>query len=113
MKISQRLQKIKPSLTLAVNSRALELKAKGVDIISLAVGEPNFATPKHICEAAKVAIDENFCRYTAVAGIPELRKAAGNYFNRTSGVEVQPDSIIIGNGGKQCLFNYLLSTINY
>ena len=65
MQISDRLSAVRPSLTLAVNSKALELKAKGVDIISLAVGEPDFPTPAHVCAAATAAIDENFCRYTA------------------------------------------------
>ena len=64
---------MKPSLTLSVNTRAMELRAQGIQVTSLAVGEPDFPTPKHICEAAKAAIDANFCRYTAVPGIPELR----------------------------------------
>ena len=85
MQISERLRSIKPSLTLSVNSRALELKAQGVDVTSLAVGEPDFPTPRHICDAAKAAIDANFCRYTAVPGIPDLRKAAGRYFERNYG----------------------------
>lgn len=62
MQISERLRSIKPSLTLSVNSRALELRAQGVEVTSLAVGEPDFPTPKHICDAAKAAIDANFCR---------------------------------------------------
>ena len=112
MQISDRLRSIKPSLTLSVNSRALELKAQGVDVTSLAVGEPDFPTPKHICDAAKAAIDANFCRYTAVPGIPELRKAAGGYFQRTYGVSVPMESIIIGAGGKHCLYNFMQATIN-
>ncbi len=75
MQISDRLMNIQPSLTLAMNAKALELKEQGVMVTSLAVGEPDFPTPKHICEAAKQAIDSNFCRYTAVPGIMELRKA--------------------------------------
>ena len=78
MQISDRLRNIKPSLTLSLNAKALELRKQGVDVISLAVGEPDFPTPKHVCEAAKAAIDENFCRYTAVPGLPDLRAAAGN-----------------------------------
>lgn len=112
MQISERLRSIKPSLTLSVNCRALELKAQGINVTSLAVGEPDFPTPKHICDAAKVAIDANFCRYTAVPGIPELRKAAGDYFGRTYGVAVPPESIIIGAGGKHCLYNFIQATIN-
>ena len=112
MQISERLSSIKPSLTLSVNSRALELKAQGIAVTSLAVGEPDFPTPAHVCEAAKAAIDENFCRYTAVPGIPELRKAAGAYFDRAYGVPVAQESIVIGAGGKHCLYNFLQATIN-
>ena len=112
MQISERLRSIKPSLTLSVNSRALELKAQGVDVTSLAVGEPDFPTPRHICDAAKAAIDANFCRYTAVPGIPDLRKAAGRYFERNYGTPVPMESIIIGAGGKHCLYNFMQATIN-
>ena len=112
MQISDRLSSIKPSLTLSVNSRALELKAQGISVISLAVGEPDFPTPKHVCEAAKAAIDDNFCRYTAVPGIPELRKAAGAYFERNYGVPVAMESIVIGAGGKHCLYNFMQATLN-
>lgn len=112
MQISDRLSSIKPSLTLSVNSRALELKAQGISVISLAVGEPDFPTPKHVCEAAKAAIDDNFCRYTAVPGIPELRKAAGAYFERNYGVPVPMESIVIGAGGKHCLYNFMQATLN-
>ncbi|MBO4368913.1 MAG: pyridoxal phosphate-dependent aminotransferase [Desulfovibrio sp.] len=112
MQIADRLQTIKPSLTLAINSKALALRAEGVDVLSLAVGEPDFPTPKHICEAAKQAIDDNFCRYTAVPGIPELRTAAGNYFQRIHGEAVAQESIIIGAGGKHCIYNFLQTFIN-
>ena len=112
MQISDRLSSIKPSLTLSVNSRALELKAQGVAVTSLAVGEPDFPTPPHVCEAAKAAIDANFCRYTAVPGIPDLRKAAGAYFDRAYGVPVPQESIVIGAGGKHCLYNFLQATVN-
>ena len=112
MQISERLSSIKPSLTLSVNSRTLELKAQGIAVTSLAVGEPDFPTPEHVCLAAKAAIDENFSRYTAVPGIPELRKAAGAYFDRAYGVPVAQESIVIGAGGKHCLYNFLQATIN-
>lgn len=112
MQISDRLSSIKPSLTLSVNSRALELKAQGISVTSLAVGEPDFPTPKHVCDAAKAAIDDNFCRYTAVPGIPELRKAAGAYFERAYGVPVPMESIVIGAGGKHCLYNFMQAMLN-
>ena len=112
MQISERLSSIKPSLTLSVNSRALELKAQGVAVTSLAVGEPDFPTPAHVCEAAKAAIDENFCRYTAVPGIPPLREAIAGYFKRAYGVDVAPDCTIASNGGKQSLYNLFAALLN-
>ncbi|MDE6734542.1 MAG: pyridoxal phosphate-dependent aminotransferase [Desulfovibrio sp.] len=112
MQIAERLSQIQPSLTLAINTRAQELRAQGVAVTSLAVGEPDFPTPEHIKEAAKAAIDANFTRYTAVAGIPELRRAAGRYFERHYATPVAPESIIIGAGGKQCLYTLIQTTIN-
>lgn len=88
MQISERVRTMKPSLTLSVNTRAMELRAQGIQVTSLAVGEPDFPTPKHICEAAKAAIDANFCRYTAVPGIPELRAAVGGYFKKFYGEDI-------------------------
>ena len=75
MQFSERMAHIKPSATLTINAKALELKSQGVDVTSLAIGEPNFPTPAHVCDAAKQAIDEGFTRYTAVPGIPPLREA--------------------------------------
>ena len=112
MQISDRLSAVKPSLTLAINAKALEMKAKGEDVISLAVGEPDFPTPQHVCSAAKKAIDENFCRYTAVPGIPELRKAIGDYFGRVRGVPLAAEEVIVGAGGKHCIYNFFQATLN-
>lgn len=112
MKIADRLRSIKPSATLAINAKALELKAKGVKITSLAIGEPDFPTPAHIREAAKAAIDEGFTRYTAVGGIPELRKAVGGYFQRQYGTEVPPEAVAVSNGGKHTLANILQCYLN-
>ena len=112
MQIAERLSQIEPSLTLAINTRAQELRAQGVAVTSLAVGEPDFPTPEHIKEAAKAAIDANFTRYTAVAGIPELRRAAGRFFERHYATPVAPESIIIGAGGKQCLYTLIQTLIN-
>ena len=105
MQISDRIKSIKPSLTLAMNAKALELKEQGVMVTSLAVGEPDFPTPKHICEAAKAAIDSNFCRYTAVPGIRELRKAVCGYYSNQYDLTIRPENVIISNGGKQALYN--------
>ncbi|MEG2172212.1 MAG: pyridoxal phosphate-dependent aminotransferase [Desulfovibrionaceae bacterium] len=112
MRIADRLNCIKPSATLAVNAKALELKSKGIQVASLAIGEPDFATPAHICAAAKAAMDAGHTRYTAVAGIPELRKAVGGYFSRTYGVDVPTDSVVISNGGKHSLFNIFQALLN-
>lgn len=90
MQFSERMAHIKPSATLTINAKALELKSQGVDVTSLAIGEPNFPTPAHVCDAAKQAIDEGFTRYTAVPGIPPLREAIAGYFKRAYGVDVAP-----------------------
>lgn len=112
MKLANRLSRVKPSATLAVNAKALELKNKGINVISLAVGEPDFCTPDHIAEAGKKAIDDHFTKYTAVAGIPEVRSAVAEYFSRMYGISPKNENIIISNGGKQCLYLLLLCLLN-
>ena len=112
MQISERVRTMKPSLTLSVNTRAMELRAQGIQVTSLAVGEPDFPTPKHICEAAKAAIDANFCRYTAVPGIPELRAAVGGYFKKFYGEDIAPECTIVSAGGKHALYNFMQASIN-
>jgi aspartate aminotransferase len=107
MRISSRLQRVKPSATLAVSAKAAELKAQGRKIISLSVGEPDFATPEHIREAAKKAMDEGFTRYTPVPGVPELREAVAAYFNDFYNAGAEAADTIVTNGGKQSLFNLL------
>lgn len=112
MQFSYKAEAIKPSATLAINARAQELRAQGEEVISLAVGEPDFPTPEFIREAAKKAIDENFTRYTPVAGVFPLREAAGAYFGRYYRTPVPPENIIIGAGGKQCLYTFLQTLLN-
>lgn len=112
MQISNRLAQIKPSLTLAMNAKALELKEQGVMVTSLAIGEPDFPTPRHICEAAKAAIDANFCRYTAVPGIMELRKAVVNYFRNQYDLEADVSNVLVSAGGKHALYNYFITVLN-
>lgn len=112
MNIAERLSCIKPSATLAVNAKALELKSKGVHVASLAVGEPDFNTPAHICAAAKAAMDAGHTRYTAVAGIPELRKAVSGYYSCTYGATVPVESVVISNGGKHTLYNIFQAFLN-
>ena len=112
MRISDRLARIKPSATLAVNTKAQELRDQGREIISLAVGQPDFPTPAHVCEAAKAALDEGFTRYTAVPGIPELRKAVAGYYSKFYGAQATGDNAIVSNGGKQVLYNLLMAVVN-
>ena len=106
MEFSPRLDKIGSSMTLEINSRSKKMALEGIKVISLAVGEPDFNTPEYIKKAAILAIEENFTKYTQVAGIPELRKAAAEYLNRNYEGDIQSDSIIIGAGGKQCIFEF-------
>ena len=110
--LSDALGRIKPSPTIAITARAMELKAAGRDIISLSAGEPDFDTPAHIREAAKAAIDRGETRYTAPAGIPELRRAITAKFARENRLDYAPEQVIVSTGGKQVLFNALLATVN-
>ncbi len=110
--ISERIQKLAVSATLAMSQKSAELKAQGVDVINMSVGEPDFDTPSHIKEAAKAAIDANFSRYTAVAGYPSLRKAICEKLDRENGIHFTPEQIVVGNGAKQDLCNALLATVN-
>jgi len=112
MPFSRRVSSIQPSATLAINARAQEMRSRGEDVVSLAVGEPDFPTPEHIILAAKQALDDGFTRYTAVPGIPELRRAAGGYFSRTYGIDCSWNEVMISNGGKQCLYNLMQALID-
>ncbi len=112
MQFAKRLDLIKPSATLAINAKALELKKQGIDVISLAVGEPDFNTPCHIEEAAKAAIDEHFTRYTDVSGISQVKSAVCNYFKQSYQVETKTSQVIVSNGGKQILYNLFLALLN-
>lgn len=112
IELSSRVQRIKPSPTLAVTTKAAELRAQGKDIISLSVGEPDFDTPEHIREAAKRAIDQGQTRYTAVGGTPELKDAIIAKFKRDNGFEYTRNEILVSNGGKQSFFNMALALLN-
>jgi aspartate aminotransferase len=105
MKLAQRITSIKPSATLTINTKAQELRAAGRQIVSLAVGEPDFSTPEHICDAAREALAQGFTRYTPVPGIPELRTAVSAYFRDFYGVESAMENVVVTNGGKQSLYN--------
>ncbi len=110
--IADRLKIVKPSATLTLSAIAGELKAAGKDIIGLSVGEPDFDTPKHICDAAKSAIDSGQTRYTAVAGTIELKEAICDKFKKDNNLSYTPEQIIVSTGGKQVLFNALMATLN-
>ncbi|NBQ85531.1 MAG: pyridoxal phosphate-dependent aminotransferase, partial [Methylophilaceae bacterium] len=110
--LSQRVQSIKESPTLAVTARAAKLKAEGKDIIGLGAGEPDFDTPQHIKDAAKKAIDSGFTKYTPVAGIPGLKKAIVEKFKTQNDFEYTDKEVIVGVGGKQCIFNLALAVLN-
>jgi aspartate aminotransferase len=110
--LSQRVQRIKPSPTLAVTSRAAELRAAGKDIVSLGAGEPDFDTPEHIKQAAIRAIKAGATRYTAVDGTPELKTAIINKFQRENGLTYQLNQILVSCGGKQSFYNLVEALLN-
>lgn len=110
--LSNTLSRVKPSPTIVVTTKAAELKAQGRDVIGLGAGEPDFDTPANIREAAKRAIDAGKTRYTAVDGIPELKKAICDKFLRENGLTYTPAQISVGTGGKQILYNALMATCN-
>jgi len=110
--LSQRVQRVKFSPSLAVSARAAELRAAGADIIGLGVGEPDFDTPDHIKQAAIQAIKQGATRYTAVDGTPELKNAIINKFQRDNGLSFQPDQILVSCGGKQSFYNLAQALLN-
>lgn len=110
--LSQTLDRVKPSPTIAVTTRAAELKAAGRDIISLGAGEPDFDTPDNIKAAAIAAIHAGKTKYTAVDGIAELKRAICAKFGRENSLSYTPDQVSVGSGGKQVLFNALMATLN-
>ena len=110
--LSDTLAQVKPSPTIAVTTKAQELKAAGRDVIGLGAGEPDFDTPQNIKDAAKRAIDQGKTKYTAVDGIPELKKAICAKFLRENGLTYAPNQITVGTGGKQILYNALMATCN-
>jgi aspartate aminotransferase len=111
-RLSNRVQQIKPSATLTITAKAAEMRAAGRSVISLSVGEPDFDTPLAAREAGIEAINAGFTRYTAVPGIPELRQAIADKFNRDNDLDYEPADILVSSGGKQCIFNLLMATIN-
>ena len=112
MELSDRLQRLQPSATLAMSQRSSELKAQGVDVINMSVGEPDFNTPDHIKEAAKKAIDENYSRYSPVPGYPELKNAIVAKLKNENGLDYKPSQILCSNGAKQSVCNAVMALVN-
>jgi len=110
--IADRLSRIKPSPTIAVTTKAAELKAAGQDVIGLGAGEPDFDTPDHIKEAARIAMANGKTKYTAVDGIPELKQAIVDKFARENNIKTSVAEVSVGTGGKQILYNALMATVN-
>ncbi|HWD21160.1 MAG TPA: pyridoxal phosphate-dependent aminotransferase [Verrucomicrobiae bacterium] len=110
--ISARAASLAPSLTLAIDAKAKQMKADGIDVVGFGAGEPDFATPPHIVEAAVKALHDGFTKYTPSSGIPELRQAAADKFKRDNGLTYKPSQIIISCGGKHSCCNVVLAVCN-
>jgi aspartate aminotransferase len=110
--VARTLERVKPSPTMAITNKARELKAAGFDVIGLGAGEPDFDTPENIKQAAIEAIKAGHTKYTAVDGIPELKRAISEKFQRENGLAYKPSEITVGAGGKQVLYNALLATLD-
>lgn len=112
LKVSDRVASLSTSATLAMSQKSSELRAAGVDVINMSVGEPDFNTPRHIKEAAIKAVNDNFSFYTPVAGYMSLRRAIADKLGRENGLSFLPEQIVVGNGAKQALCNVILSVVN-
>lgn len=110
--LSNRLNRLAPSATLAMSQKSSEMKAQGIDVINMSVGEPDFNTPDHIKEAAKKAIDENYSRYSPVPGYPDLRKAIVAKLKNENGLEYSINEILVSNGAKQSVCNTVMALCN-
>ena len=112
MEYSRKAKNINPSITLAITAKAKELKENGVDVVSFGAGEPDFNTPKNIIDAAKKAMDEGKTKYTAAAGIPELKQALCKKLKEDNNLDYKPENIVISTGGKQALGNAFMAILN-
>ena len=110
--LSDRLQRLAPSATLAMSQKSAEMKAQGIDVINMSVGEPDFNTPDHIKQAAKLAIDENYSRYSPVPGYPDLRQAIARKLERENHLQYTPAEILVSNGAKQSVCNTVMALVN-
>lgn len=110
--LSDRLNRLAPSATLAMSQKSSEMKAQGIDVINMSVGEPDFNTPDHIKEAAKKAIDDNYSRYSPVPGYPDLRKAIAAKLKNENGLNYSINEILVSNGAKQSVCNTVMALVN-
>lgn len=110
--LSDRLNRLAPSATLAMSQKSSEMKAQGIDVINMSVGEPDFNTPEHIKDAAKKAIDENFSRYSPVPGYMDLREAISSKLKRENGLDYGVNEILVSNGAKQSVCNTIMALVN-
>lgn len=111
-KLSDRLQRLAPSATLAMSQKSSEMKAQGIDVINMSVGEPDFNTPDHIKEAAKKAVDENYSRYSPVPGYMDLRKAIVEKLKRENNLDYTVNEVLVSNGAKQSVCNTVMALVN-
>lgn len=111
-RLSNRLNRLAPSATLAMSQKSSEMKAQGIDVINMSVGEPDFNTPDHIKEAAKEAVDNNYSRYSPVPGYPELRKAIVAKLRNENGLDYADGEILVSNGAKQCVCNAVMALVD-
>lgn len=111
-KLSDRLQRLAPSATLAMSQKSSEMKAQGIDVINMSVGEPDFNTPDHIKEAAKKAVDDNFSRYSPVPGYPDLRKAIVDKLKKENNLDYTVNEVLVSNGAKQSVCNTIMALVN-
>ena len=109
--LTKRINSVKPSATITISAKAMELRAKGIDVISLSQGEPDFDTPKHIKDAAIQAINDGKTKYTPVDGTPEIKEAIINKFKRDNNLDYSPENILVSTGAKQTLFNLFQSVL--
>ena len=112
LELSKKASAVKPSSTLAITARAKELKSQGIDVVGFGAGEPDFNTPKNICDSAIKAINEGFTKYTPAAGTQELKEAVCKKFKESNDLNYSPNQIVISNGGKHSLTNVFTAILN-
>jgi len=112
LKLSNRITSMELSPTLAMSQKSRDMKAQGIDVINLSVGEPDFKTPDHIKEAAHNAITNNYSYYSPIPGFEKLREAISNKLKRDNNLEFTPEQIVVSNGAKQSILNVIMSVIN-